>query len=379
MKIFVNMISLFTGGPRIVGFGLLEGVKYNSNHSWVILLPQNKGYEDYIKKLNIKSNKNVTILYARYPTSFLKPLVKFFYDQIYTSLYYYLNNINTVFMTANFSCWFIDKKIQVILEHNAMYLQEYTRKYHGGIFKYYLGKYLMKLSLISTPRIIVQLECIKNKFMTQYRYPSDLIKVVTMVPVSSELDYKKTSESSDINEIMAIENKKIKLFFPANYYPGKNHKILFPLAELIRDYSYEIVIFVTLPMDCEFLAEVSLKNLENIIINLGYIENKKINKVYQSVDYLFFPSYVESYGIPYVEAIKNGIPIITADYDFSREICGDSAIFFEQDCIKSLHHAICLAMNKEFSGKLREALSRERLKFQHSWATLVDDVFPKII
>lgn len=373
------MISLFSGGPRTVGFGFLEGIKCNSNHNWVILIPQKNGYEDYIKKINIKSNKNVTIIYARYPTSLLKPLVKFFYDQIYTSIYYYFNNINTVFMTANFSCWFIDHKKQVILEHNALYLQEYTRKYHGGIFKYYLGKYLMKISLIYTPRLIVQLECIKNKFMTQHRYPSDLIKVVTMVPVSSELDCKKTSESCDINEILAIENKKLKLFFPANYYPGKNHKILIPLAELIRDHNYEIIIFVTLPMDCEFLAEVRLKNLEKIVINLGYVENKKINNVYQSVDYLFFPSYVESYGMPYVEAIQNGIPIITADYDFSREICGDSAIFFEQDCIQSLHHAICLAMNNEFSGKLREAVSREKLKFQHSWANVVDDVFPQII
>ncbi len=48
MKIFVNMISLFSGGPRTVGFGILDGIKNNINHSWVILLPQKNGYEDYI-------------------------------------------------------------------------------------------------------------------------------------------------------------------------------------------------------------------------------------------------------------------------------------------------------------------------------------------
>lgn len=379
MKIFVNMISLFSGGPRTVGFGFLDGIKNNLNHSWVILLPQKNGYEDYITKLNIIENKNITIIFARYPNFILKPVVKFFYDQFYTSFYYYLNKVNIVFMTANFSCWFINHKQQKILQHNALYLQKYTNKYHGGMFKYYLGKFLMKISLISTPRLIVQLECIKSKFITQYNYPSSLIKVVTMVPLPRYLDFQDNSESCTIINKITATNKKLKFFFPANFYPGKNHKFLLSLAELIHSHNYEIVIFVTLPNDCEFLKEVSLKKLDKIIINLGFIENQKINMVYQSVNYLFFPSYVESYGMPYVEAIQNGIPIITADYDFSREICGDTAIFFEQDCIKSLHHAICLAMDNEFSEALKLAVNRAQSRFQHSWTTIIDEIFPRLL
>jgi glycosyltransferase involved in cell wall biosynthesis len=261
------------------------------------------------------------------------------------------------------------------LEHNALYFQKYSSKYSGGKFKYDLGKFLMKFSLSFTPRLVVQLECIRNKIATQYKYPPDHIKVVTMVPLSIDFDVEKCPESNHLTLKLAKKDAKLKLFYPANYYPGKNHKILIPLAELIKNNNYEIVIFVTLPEDCDFLAEVRLRKLEKIIINLGYIEHQNINRAYQLIDYLFFPSYVESYGMPYVEAIKNGIPIITADYDFSRETCGSSAIYYEQDDIESLHRAICAAMNEDFSNELKSALSREQLRFQHSWASLVDEVF----
>lgn len=379
MKIFINMISLFSGGPKTVGFGFLEGIRKNSNHTWIILLPRNNGYEDYIQQIDIKYNKKVTIIFACYPTYIFKPILKFYYDQIFTSFFYYFKNINIVFMTGNFSCWFINHKHQLILQHNASYLQKYSSKHHGGKFKYFLGKCLMTISIFPKPRLIVQLQCIKSKFISQFKYPYNLIKVVTMVPLPRYLNLTKNIESFSILKKISYNDVSLKLFFPANYYPGKNHKILIPLAEIIKAYNYKIVIFVTLPYDCEFLSEVKLKNLDKIIINLGYINNQIINLVYQSVNYLFFPSYVESYGMPYVEALQNGIPIITADYDFSREICGDSAIYFEQDCIESLHQAICLAMDDQIFKMVKDSVMQSKSRFQHNWNSIIDEIFPMSI
>jgi glycosyltransferase involved in cell wall biosynthesis len=185
------------------------------------------------------------------------------------------------------------------------------------------------------------------------------------------------SDIASILKTVLNQDRKIKLFYPANFYPGKNHKILIPLAELIMKNNDEVVIFITLPNNCEFMKEVRLKHLEKIIINLEYIDNNQIDKVYQLVDCLFFPSYVESYGMPYVEAIKNSIPIITADYDFSREICGNAAIFFKQNCIESLHQALRQFTDTEYFGRLKVAVNNEKSRFEHDWATVINEIFPR--
>lgn len=375
MKIFINMISLFTGGPKTVGFGILEGIRKNTSHEWVVLLPSKRGYEEYIKH-NSLPTKNIRIVFAKYPDVFLKPIWKFFYDNIITAFYYYYKKNELVFMTANFSSFFIRPSKQIILEHNALYFEKYSSNFDNNKFKFFFGKILLKCSLIFRPNIVVQLECIKNKIIRLYKYPPEKIKVVTMIPPSkSGLGCNEVVKIGLLKKILD-QGGKLKLFFPANFYPGKNHKILIPLAELIKKNKDDVVIFITLPNNSEFMKLVKLKRLENIIISLEHIEYQLIDFVYRSVDILLFPTYVESYGMPYVEAIKNSLPIITADYDFSREICGSSAIYFKQNDIGSLYEAVLRCADIGFYAPLKLAIDNESSKFKHDWASVIEKIFP---
>ncbi len=53
---------------------------------------------------------------------------------------------------------------------------------------------------------------------------------------------------------------------------------------------------------------------------------------YAEVDYLFFPSKLESYGLPLVEALRGAkIPVIAADREYARELCGNLALYFDPD------------------------------------------------
>ena len=377
MKIFINMISLFTGGPKTVGFGIIEGICRNVNHEWEILLPSGRGYEEYIKYKKFHLKENIKITYAKYPDIIFKPIFKFYYDNIATAFFYYFKKNQIVFMTANFSSFFIRPSKQIILEHNALYFEKYSSKFDNNKFKFFFGKAMLNYSLSFKPKIIVQLDCIKNKIIELYKYPPERIKVVTMVPPLKSNLLHGESEIASILKTVLNQDGKLRLFFPANFYPGKNHKILIPLAEIIIKNNDKVVIFVTLPNNCELMKEVRLRHLGKIIINLGYIENSQIDKVYQLVDCLLFPSYVESYGMPYVEAIRNSIPIITADYDFSREICGSAAIFFKQNCIESLHQAVRQCADIEYFGRLKVAVKNEKSRFEHDWASVIDKIFPR--
>ena len=51
---------------------------------------------------------------------------------------------------------------------------------------------------------------------------------------------------------------------------------------------------------------------------------------------MVFPSYIEGYGLPIIEAFVREVPVIAADTNINHEIAGDRALFFEQDNSREL-------------------------------------------
>ncbi|MGC8944468.1 MAG: glycosyltransferase, partial [Minisyncoccia bacterium] len=54
--------------------------------------------------------------------------------------------------------------------------------------------------------------------------------------------------------------------------------------------------------------------------NLAY---QKVLQFYQSVDLVVFPSYIETFGLPLIEAANFGIPLLASDLEFIKEIIKD--------------------------------------------------------
>ena len=65
------------------------------------------------------------------------------------------------------------------------------------------------------------------------------------------------------------------------------------------------------------------------IINLGPVESKFCPYIYQQADALFLPTLLESFTASYPEAMKMKLPILTSNYSFAKDICGDAALYFD--------------------------------------------------
>ena len=68
-----------------------------------------------------------------------------------------------------------------------------------------------------------------------------------------------------------------------------------------------------------------------------------------------FPSLVESFGHPLVEAMAAGLPIAASDIPVHREVCGDAAIYFDPFDPNELADRI---ESLKTSGRLRERLAQ---------------------
>ena len=87
---------------------------------------------------------------------------------------------------------------------------------------------------------------------------------------------------------------------------------------------------------------------------LGYVPDEDLGTLYAHAAWLLFPSLYEGFGLPALEAMANGCPVIAADAGSLPEICGDAALYFNPRDASAL--AALLA------GPARDPALRERLR-----------------
>lgn len=83
------------------------------------------------------------------------------------------------------------------------------------------------------------------------------------------------------------------------------------------------------------------------IIRLGYTSVPELKWLYQHAQALINPSLYEGFGIPNLEAMSLGCPVVCSDIAVFREVCGDAAWYFDPMNSGSLEEAC----NQLLSGK----------------------------
>jgi glycosyltransferase involved in cell wall biosynthesis len=78
----------------------------------------------------------------------------------------------------------------------------------------------------------------------------------------------------------------------------------------------------------------------NRLHHLKGVSDSELRSLYSGAVALVFPSLYEGFGLPLVEAMSCGAPVVCSDIPSSREVCGDAAEFFQPrdpaDCVKAI-------------------------------------------
>jgi len=105
------------------------------------------------------------------------------------------------------------------------------------------------------------------------------------------------------------------------------------------------------------LSDKEIKILEELgiagkVIQRNY-KDSELASFYKAAKVFVFPSAYEGFGIPTLEAMKCGCPVILANSSCLPEVGGDAALYFESDNKDSLANAITKVLSDE---KLRKEL-----------------------
>ncbi|MFH0288643.1 glycosyltransferase [Vibrio owensii] len=113
--------------------------------------------------------------------------------------------------------------------------------------------------------------------------------------------------------------------YPATYLPYKNHIVLIKALSLTKKEIHsgeKVTLQVTLKED-EFQKLHSLAKKYGVssqIQNLGVLKYEDLLEKYMQSDGLLFPSFLETYGLPLVEAAALGKRILCSDLPYARDV-----------------------------------------------------------
>lgn len=116
-------------------------------------------------------------------------------------------------------------------------------------------------------------------------------------------------------------------------------------------------------------AQNEMKKDGNVIAP-GFVTNEELSEFYDQATLLIAASRYEGFGLPVLEAMQSGCPVITTKNGSLREIAADSAYYVE-DSVES----ITVGVKKVFSdAKLQKSLSEKGLKNvqRFSWSKTID-------
>jgi glycosyltransferase involved in cell wall biosynthesis len=114
------------------------------------------------------------------------------------------------------------------------------------------------------------------------------------------------------------EPKESFIYFPANAWPHKNHTRLFEAFADVRSKRPELRLILTGGMHERL-------RLPEGATSLGYVSRTEVADLYRRASALVYPSLFEGFGLPPIEAMASGCPVVASHEGSLGEICGSAA------------------------------------------------------
>jgi glycosyltransferase involved in cell wall biosynthesis len=178
----------------------------------------------------------------------------------------------------------------------------------------------------------------------------------------------------------AALNGCFNLFSFTRYYPHKNLERIVSMFDRFRAELKGICCTMAVSAEQGIGARRLVERIEELGLGdsircVGRIEEQDIPERFRDADALFLPTLLESFSGTYLEAMAYGVPIITSDLDFAREICGRAAVFADPFDIEALKNAVLqLKDDAALRSELVEEGRRQLHLYARSWHSILRDV-----
>ena len=249
---------------------------------------------------------------------------------------------------------------QIVLVHQPNLIKPKINPFSSRALNFRVNRFLFELNHKYAKKIIVQTGAMAEEMIASYPSIKNKI-IISPQPFPNWLSLVEIKQKKITNKII--------LFYPSAFYPHKKHQFLNIVNNFLESknkYNLDFEIWLTLS-DEEFLIFRDIKFLKN----LGRLNTQEMNKKYSEVDALLFLSSMESYGLPLIEALTLNLPILVADFKYSRWLCEDLVYYFKPYNEESFLNSL-----KKLSEDIREKkeinYTKVLTKFPKDWGVVAE-------
>lgn len=223
-------------------------------------------------------------------------------------------------------------------------------------------------NVLKARRIIVNTEFIKNEVIDFLRIPEDRIDVIPLAPSTA---YFMAKENKD--GIAGVPKDRPYILYVGTVEPRKNLKTL---IRAFREIRAENNIALIIAGGLGWLYDDIIQYPEDLGIKddvyfTGYVDEMTLGKLYNHALLFVYPSLYEGFGLPLLEAMACGIPVIVSDIPPLREVSGDAALAFSPEDYTELASKIRMVISSESlrAEMVKRGLERVR---EYSWKKVAD-------
>lgn len=224
----------------------------------------------------------------------------------------------------------------------------FPKEYRWG--QYYLRYFVSKL-LRKSRGIIAISENTKQDIMTTYGIKPEGINVI--LPGYDRSRYRLGVEPEGVKSKYGL---KSYLLYLGNLMPHKNlQRLLRAFALLHKELPYTLVIAGwNHPRYYPALeAETQALGLAEKVLFLDYVPADELPALYTGAELFVFPSLYEGFGLPPLEAMACGCPVVVSNIASLSEVCGDAAYYVDPHDVKNIAEGIYkVAMKRELKENL---------------------------
>lgn len=241
----------------------------------------------------------------------------------------------------------------IVTIHDVMHMvnpQWFTRK------ELFFIKYPFKFAAKRATKIIAVSETTKHDIMKFYGIPESKITVTLEAANGIYKPIRNGEKLSLVRKKYGIDGKFI-LYVGVLFKRRNISGLLEAFATLKKNNQirHKLVIVGLDKGHFDLSGLINALGLKREVIYTGHVPNEEMPLLYNAAEIFVYPSFYEGFGLPVLEAMACGTPVITSNSSSLAEIAQDAALLINPYNVEQLNQAMLDLLSNE---NLRQHLSR---------------------
>lgn len=156
--------------------------------------------------------------------------------------------------------------------------------------------------------------------------------------------------------------------------PNKNFRSIVQAITLLRDVNFDVVVAGGANPKVFCQSQVLFPNN---VRYLGYVHDRELRALYEHAYCFIYPSLYEGFGLPPLEAMACGCPVIVSNAASLPEVCGDAALYCDPNSPENIAVKLTSLMSNIALRRALQHKGLERAK-QFTWEKCARETFAVI-